>query len=175
LSTDIDSIKDLRIKIASGFYPPTAIVRQTMTPLRKYGICLLVSVLAITLLLGGLLWWDIRHAPQLTANQLIAGREPSVLESGPLVLDVRSAAEFARGHVPNALNVPFFSYESLAAINAPKDRSVIVYCELGPRAAWARWMLRLAGFADVKHLHGHMAAWRDAKMPTQGDASTRQQ
>jgi rhodanese-related sulfurtransferase len=138
-----------------------------MSTLGKYSIRLLVGALAFTLLLGGLLWWDIRHAPQFAPSQLVREDGSMAIGKPPLVLDVRTEAEFARGHVPNAANVPFFSYESLAAIKSPKDRPVIVYCELGPRAAWARWMLRLAGFTEVKHLAGHMAAWRDANMPTE--------
>ncbi len=141
----------------------------------KFVVWLLAAAMGSILILSMLLWWDIRHAPHLTPDEVITATALGNAKSAPLILDVRTETEFARAHLPKAVNVPFFSYASLAAIDLPKDRTVVVYCELGPRAAWARWMLRLAGFMDVKHLHGHMAGWRDAKMPVQNDASPRQQ
>jgi phage shock protein E len=138
---------------------------------RKYGIRLLVGLVALTLLLFLAMWWDIRSAPHVAAADLVADIDRV---DAPLVVDVRSVEEFTRGHVPGAVNVPFFSYTKLAAIAAPKDRPVAIYCELGPRAAWARWMMRVAGFADVKHLDGHMAGWRDGKFPTESAAVAKQ-
>jgi phage shock protein E len=131
---------------------------------RKYGIRPLVGLMALTLLLLLAMWWDIRSAPHVAAADLVADIDRA---DAPLVVDVRSVEEFMRGHVPGAVNVPFFSYAKLAAIGAPKDKPVVIYCELGPRAAWARWMMRVAGFADVKHLKGHMAGWRDGKFPSE--------
>lgn len=138
---------------------------------RKYGIRLLVGLIALTLLLFLAMWWDIRSGPQVAPADLVADIDRP---DAPLVVDVRSVEEFTRGHVPGAVNVPFFSYTKLAAIGAPKDKPVVIYCELGPRAAWARWMMRVAGFADVKHLKEHMAGWRDGKFPSE-TASNRQQ
>jgi rhodanese-related sulfurtransferase len=81
----------------------------------------------------------------------------------PLVLDVRSAEEFAGGHVPGAVNV---SQEQVAARIGELDpaRGVVVYCERGPRAAKAADLLRDAGFA-VQHLTGDMSAWREQGLP----------
>jgi phage shock protein E len=134
---------------------------------QKYAIRLLVGLMALTLLFSLAMWRDIRSAPHVTAADLVADIDRA---GAPLVVDVRSVEEFARGHIPGAVNVPFYSYAKLAMIAAPKDRPVVVYCELGPRAAWARWMLRAAGFADVKHLEGHMAGWRDGKFPSESVA-----
>lgn len=81
----------------------------------------------------------------------------------PLVLDVRSDEEFARGHVPGAVNVP---YDQVAArideLGAPRE--VVVYCERGPRASKAAAVLSGVGFA-VKHLAGDMSGWREAGLP----------
>jgi rhodanese-related sulfurtransferase len=83
--------------------------------------------------------------------------------NAPLVLDVRSAEEFAGGHVPGAVNV---SHEHVAARIGELDpaREVVVYCERGPRAAKAADVLRDAGFA-VQHLTGDMSAWREQGLP----------
>ena len=82
--------------------------------------------------------------------------------NGPLVLDVRSAEEFASGHVPAAINVSL----QVAARTGELDpaREVVVYCERGTRAAKAAEVLRSAGFA-VRHLTGDMSGWREQGLP----------
>jgi len=83
--------------------------------------------------------------------------------NAPLVLDVRSAEEFAGGHVPGAINI---SHEQVAARIGELDpeREVVVYCERGSRAAKAADVLGSAGF-DVKHLTGDMSGWREQGLP----------
>jgi rhodanese-related sulfurtransferase len=81
----------------------------------------------------------------------------------PVVLDVRSPGEFAAGHVPGAVNVPFTRI--LAAsddVRAQKSKTVVVYCGHGPRAWLAGEALRWRGYARVTYLRGHMAGWRRA-------------
>lgn len=87
---------------------------------------------------------------------LLAGSE------APLLLDVRTAEEFAAGHVPGALLVPIQELEArLAELAAYKQRGVITYCEVGGRAGNASELLRNAGFANVRLLDGSMRRWRD--------------
>jgi rhodanese-related sulfurtransferase len=81
----------------------------------------------------------------------------------PLVLDVRSGEEFASGHVPGAVNVP---YDQVAARidELRAAREVVIYCERGPRASKAAAVLSGAGFS-VRHLAGDMSGWRAAGLP----------
>ena len=83
----------------------------------------------------------------------------------PAVLDVRSAGEFAAGHVPGAVNLPFTSV--LTGLNPPEKRSrpIVVYCGHGPRAWLAGAALRWRGYREISYLEGHMAAWRQAGLP----------
>lgn len=84
----------------------------------------------------------------------------------PLVLDVRTPAEFARGHVPGARNVPHTELAArVAELGAARDREVVVYCERGPRASAAEAILKQAGFAHVTQLEGHMSRWRASDLP----------
>ena len=79
------------------------------------------------------------------------------------IIDVRTAAEFARGHVPGAVNIPFQQVGArTAALRAPAADEVIVYCGHGPRAWIAGAALRRAGFRRIVYLRGHWAAWRRA-------------
>jgi rhodanese-related sulfurtransferase len=86
--------------------------------------------------------------------------------SAPAVLDVRTRSEFAGGHVPGAINIPFDEVgRRVAELQALRDRPVLVYCGHGPRAWLARLVLRRHRFRQVSLLRGHMAAWRRAGLP----------
>jgi len=86
----------------------------------------------------------------------------------PVVLDVRSAAEFAEGHVPGAKNIPFWAVPWRAAeLGARPDDPIVVYCGHGPRAGLAIAALRARGFTRVASLAGHMASWRAAGLPVE--------
>jgi rhodanese-related sulfurtransferase len=80
-------------------------------------------------------------------------------KAAPVVLDVRSHREYRTGHVPGAINVPFWTIPT-ASIPAMGPDRVIVYCGHGPRAVAARSLLRWRGFRRVVLLAGHMSAWR---------------
>ncbi len=84
----------------------------------------------------------------------------------PLILDVRSDAEFAQSHVPGALNIPHDQMSSrLSEIDSHRDREVVVYCESGRRAGRVTKILNAAGFSNLRHLAGDMSGWRNAELP----------
>ena len=85
--------------------------------------------------------------------------------TAPLVLDVRSRAEFARGHVPGARHVPFWRAQLDADAASDRDQPIVVYCGHGPRAAFAARALRRQGFSHVRLLRGHWSKWQRAKGP----------
>lgn len=89
-------------------------------------------------------------------------------EQGALLLDVRTPEEYASGHVPGAVNVPYDELSSrIGEIEARRGGSVVVYCEKGPRASKATATLAGAGFASVRSLAGHMSAWRASGLPVE--------
>ena len=84
----------------------------------------------------------------------------------PVIVDVRSAYEYRKGHIPDAIHMPFWQSFFLANdLTAPGDRPVVVYCQHGPRAVIAKFALRLAGHTDVRYLDGHMSGWEKAGLP----------
>jgi rhodanese-related sulfurtransferase/cyanate permease len=90
------------------------------------------------------------------------------IQSGaaPTILDVRSRSEFRSGHVPGAVNVPFWTLRwRLGSIGSSREAPVVVYCGLGPRAWMAAGLLRRRGFTNVKYLAGHFSRWRGAGLP----------
>jgi rhodanese-related sulfurtransferase len=81
----------------------------------------------------------------------------------PVVLDVRSRAEFERGHVPGALHAPFLQVRRRArALQLSPGAELVVYCGHGPRARIAAAVLSRAGFSRVQLLDGHWAGWTRA-------------
>ena len=86
----------------------------------------------------------------------------------PLILDVRTPAEYQSGHVPQAVNIPHLQLSNrLSELGDVKDQEVVIYCERGPRAGFAESVLHNAGFDNVRHLEGDMWAWRNAGLPTE--------
>ena len=80
-----------------------------------------------------------------------------------VILDVRTPAEFAEGHLPGAVNLPVESPDFTAQI-AGLDPSVpyAVYCRSGNRSQVAMDVMTQTGFTDVYHLGGGIGAWQQA-------------
>ncbi len=86
-------------------------------------------------------------------------------KKAPVIVDVRSAAEFRTGHIPGAMHVPFWAV--LLRLKDFPDRKtpVVLTCEHGPRAQLAQAQLGFAGYRQVDLLQGHMSGWRRAGFP----------
>jgi len=86
----------------------------------------------------------------------------------PLVLDVRSQAEFNNGHIGGARLIPVGELKSrLADLEKFKDKPVLVHCATGNRSQGAAKMLKDAGFKEVFNLQGGLGAWQQAGMPVE--------
>ena len=86
--------------------------------------------------------------------------------TAPPILDVRSRGEFEAGHVPGAVNIPFYSVWARSDELPPHEgEPLVVYCEHGPRAGLARVGLWLAGAGEVRFLEGHMTTWKKENRP----------
>lgn len=84
------------------------------------------------------------------------------------LIDVRTPAEFAEGHLAGARNLDWTSgaLESAMA-GLDKQTPVLLYCASGRRSAAARKAMQDAGFTDVKDLDGGIRAWLEVGLPTE--------
>ena len=80
--------------------------------------------------------------PQIDVETLLA----LTPECRPIVLDVRTAKEFAAGALPGAINIPIDELrERLSEL--PKDREIAAYCQVGQRGYLATRILQQAGYS----------------------------
>jgi len=76
-----------------------------------------------------------------------------------LVIDARDAAQFAKGHIPGAINMDW--RQVLAKRNSiPKNKPVLIYCNTGSLSAQAGFALRVAGWDNLRILQGGMEEWK---------------
>ena len=76
-------------------------------------------------------------------------------ESGYVILDVRTAEEFADGHIPNAILIPDYEIESKAEYALKdKDQLILVYCRSGRRSKLAAEALVKLGYTNIKEFGG---------------------
>jgi len=79
-------------------------------------------------------------------------------------IDVRSASEFASGHIPTTINIPMDEIENRLSDLKPRTPTVLI-CQAGTRAALTRQIL--AGRAgELVILDGGLNAWQQASLPT---------
>jgi rhodanese-related sulfurtransferase/glyoxylase-like metal-dependent hydrolase (beta-lactamase superfamily II) len=85
----------------------------------------------------------------------------------PLVLDVRGADEYAEGHVPGSLHIPYAELTNRLD-ELPRDRSIATICKGGKRSGLAASVLQREGFDPVIHVaRGGFVAWRGLGLPTE--------
>ena len=95
-------------------------------------------------------------APEVSASELhsMLGQQGKVL-----VLDVRTPEEYAKGHIPEAVNVPI---DSLAAkvqeMQVSKETTIVTTCEHGGRSSRAALELRKMGYQATSFCR--IASWQ---------------
>lgn len=110
----------------------------------------------------------------LNANEFEAG---ITSKDAPVqILDVRTPAEYASGHIKNSLLADWNNraeFERRVSF-IDKDKPLYVYCLGGGRSAKAAEKLRSEGYKNVYELQGGINAWKAADKPVEGKAAGRQ-
>ena len=88
------------------------------------------------------------------------------LTPAPILIDVRSATEFAEGHVQGAINLDIENGAFEAELSS-LDKSVgyALYCRSGRRSAIAAELMATAGFTEVRDLGALETAAQSLGLP----------
>lgn len=123
-----------------------------------------IFLFAIVIISGGALLWPLlsmrgKRATVLEVTQLIN-------RGKTIIVDVRSAEEFATGHLPDAKNIALPELtKRLGELEKFKTRPIVVVCQKGSRSATAVGLLGKAGFAEATSLEGGLDEWKKQGLP----------
>ena len=110
----------------------------------------------------------------IKATDLYANLNDGDTSNDPFMVDIRAAADFAKGHMPGAINIAskdLFTAENLAKL--PKDRQIVVNCYSGQTASQTTAGLRMMGYDAYNLLYG-IPGWgvnENVKYPFTADQS----
>lgn len=107
-------------------------------------------------------------------NTDVNGFATLIQQADVVVIDVRTAKEFAEGHISGAINSDVNESDFLTKVSGlvPAGKRIAVYCRSGRRSANAAGKLADAGY-NVTNLKGGILAWQKEKMAvTTDDASS---
>jgi rhodanese-related sulfurtransferase len=100
--------------------------------------------------------------------------DETAAENTLLLIDINEPYEYARTHIPNALNVPrgilesaceYDFDETVPELAAGRKRDVVVICRSGRRSALAAYTLQQMGFNKVRSLKTGLRGWNDDEYP----------
>jgi rhodanese-related sulfurtransferase len=112
-----------------------------------------------------------------TKNSLNATEfENAITKDSVQILDVRTPAEYASGHIKNTLLANWNDAKEFERRIGfiDKNKPVYVYCLAGGRSAAAATKMRSLGYTNVFELTGGMNAWKAANKTVEGASTAKQ-
>ena len=131
---------------------------------------LLISLVVVSGL--GLLWPMLMRS---AGNEVNPGEATMLINrEDAYIIDVREAAEFAGGHLPDAKNIPVGALaDRTGELEKFKDKPIILCCATGMRSNKACGELKKQGFAKLYNLAGGVDAWVGAGYPVKKGAKNK--
>jgi phage shock protein E len=82
-------------------------------------------------------------------------------KSSTIVVDVRTPAEYADGHMRGARLMDFYAKDFWTqVVTLPKDATIVVYCKSGRRSKETETKLASMGYSHVVNMLGGFDAWK---------------
>lgn len=124
----------------------------------RFGITASILAIGAATVLSGLVVW--LRMPSERKCLEPEDLKPLLDKPDVRVVDVRSAEEYASGHLPAAINIPLAELIERARNWPPKERIITVCAKGGGRSAQAAQVLRDMGFGRTRWLCGGTLGWR---------------
>jgi len=105
---------------------------------------------------------DFPAVKRITAYDLAAWLEDQD-RPAPVLLDVRTRAEFGVSHLKGAQ--PVEPNAPASSVTAEKDQPIVTYCSVGYRSGAFAEKLRAAGYTNVVNVEGSFFRWANAGRP----------
>jgi len=87
-------------------------------------------------------------------------------EAGVIILDVRTAGEYAAGHIEGAINLDVEGMTFEGEIkNLDNTKTYAIYCQSGRRSRIAVDTMNKAGFTKLFNLDQGIISWQNAGLP----------
>ena len=83
------------------------------------------------------------------------------------LIDARDSVQYAREHIPGAVNVPYVEIRA-GGLLPPRDLRIVVYCssETCPISQYAYQALDQLGYEEIYDMRAGLQGWKDAGFPT---------
>ena len=132
---------------------------------------LLVSALMVSFFV--LVFFELRRKASGLVN-VEAIDAVKLINNDAVVLDIRSAEAYSRGHIVNARNIPRDELDAkLDQLQKYKETPIVAVCDAGVTTTGVVNKLRAAGFQSVFGLKGGMSGWGQAGLPVVTGKKTR--
>jgi len=83
-----------------------------------------------------------------------------------IIIDIRTPAEFAEGHIEGAVNIDYYQQTFTEDMdNLDRDRIYLIYCRTGNRSANALLIMEELNFKEIYHLSDGIVAWNQEGLP----------
>lgn len=125
----------------------------------------LLSVLFIILLIAIIV---VEFLTKSKISQAITAQQAVQLinQNDAVVIDLRSRDAFVRGHIINAINIPFRDLEKdVEKLQNHKHKPIILVCSQGVDSLKTLKMINEKEFENVSLLHGGLKAWQEDNLP----------
>lgn len=124
-------------------------------------------ILGVAILSGLMLAWPAINRGRAGAAVDTDSAIRLINQKQAVLIDVRPAERFQASHIAQARSLPLDEIEQKAA-SLPKNKPLIVVCELGRDSGKAVSKLKALGHTEVVALEGGQQAWIKAGLPTTG-------
>ena len=118
---------------------------------------------SLVALLTALAFTEMRKGGQNISSQQLT---QLMNQQGAIVVDVREKADYSKGHIVDAISMPFTKVkERVAELNKHKDKPIVIVDAQGQHAGMVGKQFREAGLQQVLRLRGGLSTWTADGLP----------